>query len=283
MLRLFGKVMCIILVLVSCLTIGLTPAYAEDSNIIKVSKASGKPGDQVNIKISIDKPDGIESFQFDLLYDDRVFNILNESDVTVSSTVQEIMTLNDFSVKNPRKLSFFAAAMPGSVFTSTETEGILSINFSIKSKAPLGTHALTLDNVLLYDDDAPSNRLPFSVVNGQVIVTQNPTEDDPGEDDEPSKPIGGGGGGGTRKPEVTPTPTPDKEPLDDLLKEIDDIINSKNSKNLAYDVLESIEKYIMEACTINIDNAEIINNILNASIVENVLKEAVDKAVSISE
>ena len=283
--RLFRRVMC--LILTSCLTLGLLPVYAEDSNIIKISEASGKPGDQVNIKISIDKPDGIESFQFDLLYDDRVFNILNESDVTVSSTVQKIMPLNDFSVKNPRKLSFYAAAMPGSgLLTSTKTEEILSINFSIKSKAPLGTHVLKLDKILLYDDNAPSNHLPFSVVDGQVIVTQTSSGDEPGGDDEPSKPKGpggGGGGGGNPTPSVTPTPTPGKDPLDDLLKEIDGIIDSGDSKDLAYDVLGNIEKYIMEACTINIDSAEVTNNIMNVSIVEDALKEAVDNVVFISE
>lgn len=283
--RLFRRVMC--LILTSCLTLGLLPVYAEDSNVIKISKATGKPGDRVNIKISIDKPDGIESFQFDLLYDDRVFNILNESDVTVSSTVQKIMPLNDFSVKNPRKLSFYAAAMPSSgLLTSTKTEEILSINFSIKSKAPLGTHVLKLDKILLYDDNAPSNHLPFSVVDGQVIVTQTSSGDEPGGDDEPSKPkgpAGGGGGGSNPTPSVTPTPTPGKDPLDDLMEEIEVIIDSGDSKDLVYDVLGNIEKYIMEACTINIDSAEVTNNIMNVSIVEDALKEAVNNVVFISE
>lgn len=170
----------------------------EPANI-SIPEAEVYRGETVTVPVMIGNVldlDGIGTFQFELVYDFSVVEVLsvdNTSNFSVS--VSNIDNLNG--------KTYIGCSYIGN--PSSLTGNLRAVNISLKAVGTSGeTSSLNLTDILLKDATPHQNDIAFVVSNGTFIILQPTTVSSNG---------GGGGGGDGGKPTPPPTITPPPSPI----------------------------------------------------------------------
>jgi hypothetical protein len=136
---------------------------SDGGKIVSASSASGYPGEQVPIDISIDDWTGIAGGGITLTYDDTKLELVSALQDLDFKMTGMAMVIND---DIPGKVIVQMATYPG---LPGGSGAIVNIIFKIKEDAPLGiTIPLPFDEAQLYDEDG--NNIPTTSTPGEIII-----------------------------------------------------------------------------------------------------------------
>lgn len=146
-----------------CISAQWTYVFAEELTkmTVQVESVTGKPGDEVKVKINLKNNPGIASLKFDVSYDE----ILTLEDVELSDAFTYATTPQPY--KNPQTISMMS---PLSEVTVNGT--VATLTFLISESAEDGYEAnvsLTYDPEDIFDGDL--NNLDVKMVDGTVSVS----------------------------------------------------------------------------------------------------------------
>jgi hypothetical protein len=131
------------------------------AKVVSASTASGKPGEQVSIDISIDNWTGVAGGDITLTYDATKLSVVSEPQKYPA------FGLNVVPNKDiPGKVIFTMAGYPG---LPGGSGAIVNIIFKIADNAPRGiTIPLPFDEAQLYNEDG--NNIPTTSTPGEIII-----------------------------------------------------------------------------------------------------------------
>lgn len=144
--------------------------FAANDPTFSVNNVSGKPGDTVEVVISVENNPGIIGAQLYISYDSNVLEL------TAKPTPGEDfsdMSYAQYLTDNPYNM-LWDGSLDGN---NTANGTYATLVFRIKETAPVGTTALTIwyDEGTVYDEDWTD--IDFAVVNGSVTVEEEESDE----------------------------------------------------------------------------------------------------------
>ena len=160
--RIFTLFLIIILVVAMVPSIG---ASAKNAVEFTVGNATGAPGQEVTVKVSITQNPGITSAQVLVAYDAKVLEAKNINGLSLEGTKTAVGPID----ANPLSMIWCNA-----LNDITETGDIATITFKIKDNAVAGDYVLTVTSNQENVFDTKFNDVPFVTKNGYVnIINSN--------------------------------------------------------------------------------------------------------------
>ena len=140
--------------------------FAADEPTFTVNSVSGKPGDTVEVVISVENNPGIIGARLYLSYDSNVLELTAEP--TPGSDYSD-MSYSQYLTDNPYSMLWDASLDGNNAANGT----FATLVFNIKDTAPVGTTAVTV--TYKPDDiyDSSWNNVYFAVTNGSVTVEED--------------------------------------------------------------------------------------------------------------
>lgn len=170
---------------------------SSSSGNIVVSEASAKPGDTVDITVSLEKNPGIINLKPNVAYDSNVLTLTGRTDANIFGTVYHAPINQSNPAANPYILSWANDTVEENL---TVNGTLITLTFKVAENAAYGRHgiAVTYKSSDVYDIDFKP--VAFTVVNGAITV----------EADGPvshTVTFNANGGSGTMSPQTASTQT----------------------------------------------------------------------------
>ena len=152
-------------VLLCSIVLGNMSAVAAESGQVSAGTVSGKPGDTVEVEVTLDKNPGIIAIYFAIGYDSTVLKLESvKNEGLLSDYMSGSLERNPFSV---------SWEMATAEQNSTKTGTLLTLSFTILDNAAPGDYEITLtslgeDNIY----DINMDNVPFTFANGTITVNE---------------------------------------------------------------------------------------------------------------
>ena len=172
------RVLALVLSVLLCLSLLPAVAFAADgdatvditsssSGNIVVSEASAKPGDTVDITVSLEKNPGIINLKLNVAYDSNVLTLTGRTDANIFGTAYHAPINQSNPAANPYILSW-----ANDLVTSNLTvNGLLvTLTFKVSESAAPGKYDITATYGTYYIYDVDIEPVDFTVVHGAVTV-----------------------------------------------------------------------------------------------------------------
>jgi hypothetical protein len=130
-----------------------------EGKTVSASTASGYPGDEVQIDISIDDWTGVAGGDIALTYDDTKLSVVSAQKATAFGLNVIINTATSGTI---------VVTMAGYPGLPSGSGAVVNIIFQIADDAPAGSTPLTFDEAQLYDEDG--NNIPTTSTPGEIII-----------------------------------------------------------------------------------------------------------------
>ena len=142
--------------------------FAKDYNgTITAGTATAKPGENVDVTITLGEHTGLASLQIDVGYDSDALTLTGVTDAGKLSTFE---TNTDNLTANPYTLTWQGDLLKSNI---TYTGVIVTLTFKVKEDADLGDSSITISSHDAMDVDMED--LFFNDVNGKVTITHDHT------------------------------------------------------------------------------------------------------------
>ena len=169
------KIIALVLTMAMLFTTAATMnVFAADEPAFVVNNVSGKPGDTVEVVVSVENNPGIVAATIELYYDSNVLELTAEP--TPGADYSD-MSFSQYLTDNPYSMLWFDSINPNNTANGT----FATLTFKIKDTAPVGTTALTI----IYGDDDPDNicnsdwdAVNFAFIDGSVTVEAEEVEEE---------------------------------------------------------------------------------------------------------
>ena len=161
------KIIALVLAMTMLFAVSATMnVFAADEPTFTVNSVSGKPGDTVEVVISVENNPGIIGAQLYPSYDSNVLELTAKP--TPGSDYSD-MSYSQYLTDNPYNM-LWDGSLDGN---NTANGTFATLVFNIKDTAPVGTTALTVtyEEGTVYDENWTD--IEFAIVNGSVTVEED--------------------------------------------------------------------------------------------------------------
>ena len=155
----------LVLILLLGVVFGKGKVHAADSGVVSIDKASGKPGDSVELTVNLEKNPGIMAMYLSIGYDESVLKLESITDEGLLTDYMAGEITN-----NPVLVSW---EMVTAAENDTSTGTLLTLKFTISDDAVEGDYEITLGSIEDGIFDTDFNNVPFEFFNGEVAVKED--------------------------------------------------------------------------------------------------------------
>jgi len=165
--RRFKKVMSFLLAVMLVFSVMATTVLAAGEPTIRVSEANAKPGDTVDITVSLENNPGIINLKLNVAYDSTALTLTGRTDANIFGTAFHAPVNESNPASNPYILSWANDTVEENL---TVTGTLVTLRFKVNEGAAAGKHDITVSykSSDIYDIDLKP--VAFTVVSGAITV-----------------------------------------------------------------------------------------------------------------